>query len=71
MDSKISCAFDEFGNLFLHRTAESGEIVQSFQIMKHEVITVLIPAMVDNPDYADKMVLDLERQGLARKDHSL
>jgi len=70
MDSKISVAFSDEG-IFFNRTAETGEIVQSFLITKYEAINALIPAMADVPAYADKMVADLERQGLARQNHSI
>lgn len=66
-----SIAYDEEGNIFLNRLKLDGEVVQSIKLDKHAILTTLIPSMADQPDFADKMLAELQRRNLARPDHSL
>jgi hypothetical protein len=69
-DSLLSISFDSEGNAFLNRQL-NGEFVQSVKITKHEALTILIPAMADNPDFAERMMTELQRLNIARPNHSI
>jgi len=69
--SDLAISFDSDSNIFFNRQAENGEMVQSLNVTKHESIMLLLPALVDVPDYADRLVQLLEAKGYARPNHKI
>ena len=59
-NSQLSVSFDTEGNIFFNRES-NGEIVQSLKLTRQEAITILIPSMVDDTGFAEKMTAELRR----------
>lgn len=59
-NSQLSVSFDSDGNIFFNRE-ENGRFIQSLKITRHEALTILIPSMVDDTEFAAKMTTELRR----------